>query len=122
LLEFESTGYCEISVFQALSAGKTVQLPIVGRAAALVGADDGAALGFAVAVAVGDAAGDEEATADGDAVGANVCPGLGEAIGAAEGPGFMGVPPPPEHPASTAAISTIGDFRIPEVRRGRRTF
>jgi hypothetical protein len=51
-----------------------------------------------------------------------VCPGLGEAIGAAEGPGFMGVPPPPEHPASTATTSTIGDVRIPWVRRGRRTF
>jgi hypothetical protein len=99
-----------------------VQLPIVGRAAAVVGADDGAALGFAVALAVGDGAAEAEATAAGDAVGVDVCPGLGEAIGTAEGPGFMGVPPPPEHPASTAATSTIGDVRIPWVRRGRRTF
>jgi hypothetical protein len=94
-----------------LSAGKTVQLPIVGRVAAVVGSDDGVMLGFAVAVDVGDGAGDAEAADDGDAV-----------CGAALGPGFMGVPPPPEHPASTAATSTIGDFRIPEVRRGRRTF
>ncbi len=99
-----------------------MQLPIVGRAAAVVGADDGAALGFAVALAVGDGAAEAEATADGDAVGVDVCPGLGEAIGAADGPGFSGTPPPPEHPASTATTSTIGDFRIPWVRRGRRTF
>jgi hypothetical protein len=51
-----------------------------------------------------------------------VCPGFGEALGAAAGPGFMGVPPPPEHPASTAATSTVNDLRIPRVRRGRRTF
>jgi hypothetical protein len=123
LLEFESTGYCEISAFQALSAGKTVQLPIVGRAAAVVGADDGAALGLAVAGDVGDGAGDAEAPDDGEAVGVDVRPGLGDAVGgAALGPGLAGVPPPPEHPASTAATSTIGDFRIPWVRRGRRTF
>jgi hypothetical protein len=99
-----------------------VQLPIVGRAAAVVGADDGAALGFAVALAVGDGAAEAEGTADGDAVGVDVCPGLGDTLGATDGPGFNGTPPPPEHPASTATTSTIGDFRIPWVRRGRRTF
>jgi hypothetical protein len=99
-----------------------VQLPIVGRAAAVVGADDGAALGFGVAVDVGDGAADAEAPADGAGVGVDVRPGLGEALGIADGPGVNGTPPPPEHPASMAAASTIGDFRIPEVRRGRRTF
>jgi hypothetical protein len=123
LLEFESTGYCEISVFHALSAGNTVQLPIVGRVAAVVGADDGAALGFAVALAVGDGTGDAEALDDGDVVGVDVCPGLGDALAGEGGPRFMGVvPPPPEHPASTAATSTVSDLRILEVRRGRRTF
>jgi hypothetical protein len=119
LLEFGSTGYCEISVFQALSVGKTVQLPIVGRAAADV--DVGCADGVAVAlgVAVGAPVDGALAVADGEGSGDDeaFAVGVGDALAVAIDGAAAGVPPPPEQPANTTIRARAIEMRIRYVRR-----
>ncbi len=109
-----------MSAFQALSLGKTVQLPIVGRAADVdVGCADGVAVGVSVgaavagALAVGDddGRGDDEDRALGDVA------GEGDASGVAVAGAADGVPPPPEQPADTTIEARAIQMRIRYVRR-----
>jgi len=89
-------------VFQALSAGNTVQLPIVARAVP----DIGLGLGVGVAAPLGRGEGAGLGVGAPLARGEGVAPGAGELVG--PGGGFPLVPPEPEQPAKAMPMKAIG--------------
>jgi hypothetical protein len=100
-----------------LSVGKTVQLPIVGRAAADVdvGCVDGVAV--ALGVAVGVAVDEALAVAVGEGTVDDEDLGVGDAFGVAVDGAAAGLPPPPEQPANTTIRARAIEMRIRYVRR-----